>query len=127
MQVDPKEAHTLALKREVQLLRDENAYLRRQLSGQVSNGATGDIAAPRTSQAGSAVAVPAPAQAQTPDAMSVKPAPTDVGLMRLFALNPNLGPAPFQEVLTITVMCRTPVKESAVRALGRPSWMLLSC
>ena len=37
-QVDPKEAHTAALKREVQLLRAENAYLRGQLSGDATTG-----------------------------------------------------------------------------------------
>ena len=38
MQVDPKDAQTAALKREVQLLRAENAYLRGQLSGIASSG-----------------------------------------------------------------------------------------
>ncbi|CAL5224582.1 g7289 [Coccomyxa viridis] len=38
LQVDPKDAHTAALKREVQLLRAENAYLRGQLSSAASLG-----------------------------------------------------------------------------------------
>ena len=80
----------LALKREVQLLRDENAYLRRQLSGQVSNAATGNLAALRTSQAGSALAVPAPTQAQNPDTMSIKQASADAGRLRLSA-SPTLS------------------------------------
>lgn len=36
--MDPKDAQTAALKREVQLLRAENAYLRGQLSGIASSG-----------------------------------------------------------------------------------------
>ena len=105
MQVDPKEAQTLTLKREVQLLRAENAYLRRQLSGQVSIASTGNLAALRTSQAGSALAVPAPAQAQNPDTLSTKQAPADVGLLRLLA-SPSPKPAPCQDLLMGTEVWR---------------------
>jgi len=52
-QVDPKEAQTAALKREVQLLRGENAYLRGQLSGDAS---TGNPTGLQTGQAGGALA-----------------------------------------------------------------------
>ena len=52
-QVDPKEAQTAALKREVQLLRAENAYLRGQLSGDAS---TGNPTGLQTGQAGGALA-----------------------------------------------------------------------
>ena len=38
LQVDPKDAQTAALKREVQLLRAENAYLRGQLSSTALSG-----------------------------------------------------------------------------------------
>ena len=42
-QVDPKDAQTAALKREVQLLRAENTYLRGQLSSTASSGSSADL------------------------------------------------------------------------------------
>ena len=45
MQVDPKEAQTAALKREVQLLRAENAYLRDALNASGASNTVPQISA----------------------------------------------------------------------------------
>ena len=45
MQVDPKEAQTAALKREVQLLRAENAYLRDALTASGASNTVSQISA----------------------------------------------------------------------------------
>ena len=76
-QVDPKEAQTAALKREVQLLRAENAYLRGQLSSPASSGNSADLQTGLTSSRSNLMAMP-PQPLTAATAAASKQAPAEV-------------------------------------------------
>ena len=80
--MDPKDAHTAALKREVQLLRAENAYLRGQLSSAASLGDSSALQMTLATSESSLTAMPSQ-RPSTGKAAASNQAPAEVGQLFL--------------------------------------------